>query len=79
MDETLIAINNHINKCFECLRGITSIYILTECENYLNEEMVNIPKTKTPIYLNREYVKLNLMMQRIKILKKILEMSRQIK
>ena len=77
MDEALIEINNHINKCFECLREITSIYILTECENYLNEEMANIPKTRTPVYLNREYVKFKSMMQRIEILKKILEMSRQ--
>lgn len=77
MDKALIEINNHINKCFECLRGITSMNTLTECKNYLNEEMANIPKTKTPIYLNREYIKLKLMMQRIEILKKMLEMSRQ--
>jgi len=75
MEEELIETSKRINQCFVCVRGITSSYELIGFEEYLKEQKKKKPITQIPIYLNREYVKLQSISQRIELLKKMIAME----
>lgn len=73
MNEKLTDIGRRINKCFMYLKANISLEELSEFEQYIEKEEVLMPLLLTTAYINGGSKALELVKQRVALLKNLLE------